>query len=88
MSLNHADLALQRPELLTSERIVGLSTDDDPEVGPDGGDLEVGQVWLHEDTGRAKYWTGSEWKLADFNQEFRLQTALLFELRDMLKGDD
>lgn len=88
MALTLADLSRQTPALLTSAPIIGLSTDSDPTVGADGGALEVGQVWLHEDTGRQKYYTGSEWKLVDANQERGLQTALLLEIRDLLKGDE
>ncbi len=79
---------LQKPELLTGDQIVGISTDSEPIVGPDGGPLEIGQLWLHEDTGRLKWWTGSAWTLVEPNQEIRLQTALLREVRDLLKGDE
>lgn len=81
-----ADLTLQRPALLTDERIIGLSTDDNPVIGPDGGALEVGQEWFHEDTGRSKYWDGSAWYVVDFNQKFNQLIALQFEIRDLLAG--
>lgn len=87
MSRAHID-PLQKPELSTGDRIVGLSTDAAPTVGPDGGALSVGQLWVHEDTGRLKWWTGSAWELVEHNQEIRLQTALLFELRDYFRGDE
>lgn len=78
----------QTPALLTDPPIVTESTETLPTVGEDGGALEVGATLLHEDTGRLLYWTGSEWKLADLNQERGLQTSLLFEIRDLLQGDD
>lgn len=86
--LTFSDLARQRPALLTEPPIVGLSTDATPTVGEDGGELEVGATWLHEDTGQVRYWAGSEWKPVDFNQMNGLTLTLLFEIRDLLRGDD
>ncbi len=88
MALTLHDLSRQRPALLTSPPIVGLSTDSEPTVGEDGGELERGQTWLHEDTGVLKYYTGSVWTPVDFNQTIGLQTTLLFEIRNLLRGDD
>lgn len=88
MALTFADLSRQTPALLATPAIVGLSTDSSPVVGEDGGELMVGQTWLHEDTGALKYYTGSEWKLVDANQERGLQTALLFKILDRLTGED
>ena len=87
MSLTLSDLSQQRPSLLTSDRIIGLSTDSNPTVGGDGGALLVGQEWVHEDTGVIKYYTGSGWVLVDFNQRLNQGIALLMEIRDLLNGE-
>lgn len=79
--------AFTMPALLTDSPIVGLSTDDGPTVGGDGGALEVGATWLHEDTGVLKYWTGSAWATVKQEQADRLSLALLFEIRDSLQGE-
>jgi hypothetical protein len=80
--------AFNAPALLTVAPLVGLSTDDEPEVDGAGGPLEVGQVWQHEDTGAWKYWTGSVWKSVTVEQSEGLRLSLLFEIRDLLEGDE
>lgn len=84
------DFSRQTPALLTSPPIVGLSTDDEPEVGSDGGELEAGETWLHEDTGELHYYTGSAWKLTDFNQVFMQRQDRIIELLEQLvaQGSD
>jgi hypothetical protein len=88
MPLTLNEFTRQTPALLTSPPIVGLSSDAEPTVGEDGGALETGQLWHWEDTGHWKYYTGSAWKLVDFNQTIGLAISLLFEIRDLLQGDD
>ena len=80
--------AFTRPALATDSPIVGISTDDDPAVGAAGGALEVGATWLHEDTGVWKYWTGSAWVTVAVEQADGLRLSLLFEIRDLLQGDE
>lgn len=80
--------AFSAPTLLSERPIVTLSTDDEPEVDNDNGALEVGHTWLHEDTGAMKYWTGSEWKPVTVQQADALRLNLLFDIRDMLSGEN
>lgn len=77
--------AFNLPALLTDAPIVGVSTDDEPEVDNDGGTLEVGATWLWEDTGLWKYWTGSAWKAVTVEQVTGLNLSLQFEIRDLLR---
>lgn len=79
--------AFNLPTLLTERPIVSLSTDDEPELDNDGGALEVGQTWLHEDTGSMRYWTGTEWKPVTVEQADGLKLNLLFDIRDLLSGE-
>lgn len=91
MSVALEQLHRQRPELLAVSPIVGLSTDDEPTVDADGGELEVGATWLHEDTGVLHYYTGVTgrlWRPVDLMQFRGLELSLLFEIRDLLKGDE
>ena len=80
--------AFTKPALSTETPIIGLSTDSEPTVGVDGGALEAGATWLHEDTGALKYYTGSAWAAVAVEQADGLRLALLFEIRDLLRGDE
>lgn len=77
--------AFSAPALSTDAPIVTLSTDDAPEVDADGGTLEVGATWLHDDTGQRFYWTGDEWKAITVEQANALSLDLQFEIRDLLQ---
>lgn len=75
--------ASSAPALLTEPPIVTLSTDDEPTVDNDGGSLEVGQVWKHEDTGEMRYYTAAgTWATVTTQQADLLRLDLLFEIRD------
>jgi hypothetical protein len=76
-----APLSRERP-------IVTLSTDDEPEIDNDGGELEVGTTWLHEDTGSMFYYTGSAWKPVTVQQVEALKLNLLFDIHSRLLGSE
>lgn len=79
--------ASNRPALLTAAPLVSQSTDTAPALDGDGGPLEVGATWTHEDTGAWFYWTGSAWATVSVEQADGLRLAILFEIRDLLKDD-
>lgn len=79
--------AFSTPALLTERPIVTASTDDEPELDNDGGALEVGHTWLHQDTGAMFYYTGSAWRPVTEQQRENLTLFLLFDLRDARLAD-
>lgn len=85
MGLHAVDLVPTGVPLLTDGRFVGLSTDTKPELADDGGVLAVGVEFFEEDTGRSLHWTGSAWALSTYQQTEGQRTALLFEIRDLLR---
>ena len=74
--------------LLTTGRMVRLSTDDTPTKDDDGGTLEVGAELLHEDTGNIKYWNGSAFVPVTMGQKLLQLIELQREIRDLLEQGD
>lgn len=74
--------AFASPALLTERPIVGVSTDDEPETDNEGGTLEIGTTWFHEDTSAMLYYTGEKWLPVSEQQRENLKLFLLFDLRD------
>lgn len=90
MSFRPDAAAFTKPALLTEPPIVTQSTDNEPETDNDGGTLEVGQTWRHDDTGSLYYWTGDKWMPVTVEQAEGLKLALLFKISerlDLMVGD-
>lgn len=85
MSYRPDEPAFNRPILLTESPLVTESTATAPTVDDEGNPLEVGELWVHEDTGARFYWSGSEWLSVSREQMEALKLDLLFEIRDYLR---
>lgn len=88
MAFRSDESAFVLPALRTDSPIVGMSTDSEPTIGNDGAELEAGDVWVWQDTGAWKYWTGEKWLPVTVGQKDALNTMLLYEIRDLLIDDE
>ena len=76
------DFILTKPLLLTTGRMVRLSTEDDPTVDDEGAALQVGQELLLDDKGLLKYWDGDSWEPVTFSQKLIQCFEIQAEIRD------